>query len=357
MPVYPKGKKWRVVVWHKGVRHDWVQDGTKAEAEQFGAAKRIELRATDPRTAARAVPRLLEFCAGAYRTHAIRHLKARTWSNREYTLANLNDQLGKLKLTELATGHIEEYKASRLAEDIRPSTINDELKVLRAVLSYARQLGVPIAQPMIKNIPTRGIKRRAEAWTAAEISRLLKFVRAQSREIEPLVMFLLNTGCRKGEALALEWSSVDLKRRLIRIEPSEEWQPKDGEARQIPISNALLPYLERKHRSKRWVFPNERKERFAFWPQRAFDRAREAAGLTGGPHTCRHTFATHFLQGKPDVFLLARLLGHSHAYVTELYSHLLPDHLATARNVVSLGGSGKAKRKAPKRARSGHGSR
>lgn len=349
MPIYPKGDKWRVVVWHRGVRHDWIQEGTKAEAELFEAAKRVELRAVDPASAGRIAPTLSEFSRGAYRTHAMRHLKKRTWTNRVYTLANLIDRLGDLKLSEIATAHIEEYKASRREDEIGPSTINDELKILRTVLAYARELGLVVAQPMIKDLSTHGIRRRVTAWTRAEVSQLLKHVGALSRDIEPLVVFLLNTGCRKGEALALEWKNVDLKRGLIFIEPSEEWQPKDGEARQIPISDALMKVLRRKPQSKRWVFPNEKGERYAFWPQRAFDRAREAAGLKGGPHTCRHTFATHFLQGRPDMFLLARLLGHSTAYVTELYSHVLPDHLATARNVVSLG--------AKRRARSRHGSR
>lgn len=343
MPVYPKGDKWRVVVWHKGERHDWIQEGTKAEAELFEAAKRIELRATDPRTAGRIVPKLSDFCMGAYRTHAMTHLKKRTWTNRVYTLANLIDQLGEIKLAELGAGHIEKYKTARLADKIRPSTVNDELKVLRAVLAYARDLGVPASRPLIKDIPTHGIRRRTIAWTAAEAARLARF----AGELEPLVVFLLNTGCRKGEALALEWANVDLAHRMIRIEPSEEWQPKNGEARQIPIGRALLPYLQAKRRSKRWVFPNERGERYAYWPQRAFDRARQAAGLKGGPHTCRHTFATHFLQGRPDIYLLARLLGHSDAYVTALYSHLLPDHLATARNVVSLGMRRRARAKRP----------
>jgi hypothetical protein len=39
----------------------------------------------------------------------------------------------------------------------------------------------------------------------------------------------------------------------------------------------------------------------------------------------------------PDLFLLAQVLGHSHQRVTELYTHLLPGHLARARNAVNLG--------------------
>ena len=75
-------------------------------------------------------------------------------------------------------------------------------------------------------------------------------------------------------------------------------------------------------------------DRYAFWPKLQFDRARKAARLQGGPHTLRHTFASHFLKQVPDLFLLARVLGHSDTRVTKLYSHLLPEHLARARNAV-----------------------
>ena len=62
----------------------------------------------------------------------------------------------------------------------------------------------------------------------------------------------------------------------------------------------------------------------------------KAPALKGGPHKARHTYASHFLRTRPDLFLLGRVLGHSHSRVTELYGHLLPDHLAEARNVVQF---------------------
>ena len=61
------------------------------------------------------------------------------------------------------------------------------------------------------------------------------------------------------------------------------------------------------------------------------------AGLTGGPHQLRHTFASHFLHETRDLKLLAEVMGHSHERVTELYAHLLPGHLDRARNAVNLG--------------------
>jgi len=99
------------------------------------------------------------------------------------------------------------------------------------------------------------------------------------------------------------------------------------------------------------VFSTRDGNRCAFWPKLQFDRARKAAGLKGGPHTLRHTFASHFLKQVPDLFLLARVLGHSDTRVTKLYAHVLPEHLARARNAVRFGPPVRstAKEKAAKR--------
>ena len=67
-----------------------------------------------------------------------------------------------------------------------------------------------------------------------------------------------------------------------------------------------------------------------------------ALAVIAVPAASASSFITDTLGGngspkaQPDVFLLAKLLGHSEARTTKLYSHLLPDHLARARNAVSL---------------------
>lgn len=338
MGVYKKGKKWRVVIYlGSGKREDWIIEGSKADAEAFEARKRVELEvgvSSDQRTA----PTFSTYLTDHYRPFAERRLKTRTWKNRKYTLATLASNLGDLKLTELKRPILEKYQNDRLGEKIKPSTINDEIKVLRAVCSHARANGVPCIEIKIDDLPVRG-SRKIKAWTAEQVETLLKTVREKSPHIYGLVLFLLNTGCRKGEAIALRWHNVDMHRRLVRIEPSEEWQPKDDEPREIPICDTLQVLLNKLPRSRATdpVFPTEDGTPYAFWPQLAFDRARKAAGLKGGPHTTRHTFATHFLKAQPDIYLLGRILGHSDAYVTRLYAHLLPDHLERARNAVMFG--------------------
>ncbi len=116
----------------------------------------------------------------------------------------------------------------------------------------------------------------------------------------------------------------------------EPWEPKNRRPREVPISDALLPWLSGNRASPVWVFPALRTgKRFAVWPENQFQRVQRSAGLKGGAHTLRHTYASYFLQTK-SLAALAGVLGHSHTRVTELYAHLLPDHLEGARNAVSF---------------------
>ncbi len=114
-------------------------------------------------------------------------------------------------------------------------------------------------------------------------------------------------------------------------------ETKNGLPREVPISRALRVVLEQPKRNERWVFPTRLGSRYAEFPKDLFGEIRAAAKLTGGPHTLRHSFASAFLSKVPDMFLLAQVLGHSHQRITELYSHLLPDHLSRAKDAVDIG--------------------
>lgn len=381
MPVYentlrkgPNGEKvWRIVVSSHGRPHETTRTGgTKKQWETFERKLKLDLDAAGapslvPQSAA---ANLLTFSRGEYATHAKAHLGKDTWKVRRFQLAQICGEhvyedhgrkvtvcLGSLKLTQLITERFEDYKLARLAEGASPVTINTELAKAQAVMTYAKHLRIPVASPKIILLPERK-KGRVKFWTLEQLAKLFAALEREAPDLLPIVVFLTNTGCRKGEALACEQAWIDLDANMIRIEPNAYWQPKDGEPREIPISSSLRPWLERAMVTPgKYVFTTSRrsmgreeKTRWACWPKRAFDRARTAAGLVGGPHKLRHTFASHFLKGKPDMFLLAKVLGHSTAYVTELYSHLLPDHLAEARDVVNVSpGVGPATMEARKR--------
>ncbi|HVY46490.1 MAG TPA: hypothetical protein VHB21_11455, partial [Minicystis sp.] len=365
MAVHPakrKGKvernKWRVRLWVRNRQHEFWVPGTKKDAEAFEARKRVELEAAGGHVETRAAPTFSSFLSERYAPHAKLHLRGTTWRVRKSQLATLEGFFGDMKTTGIQTGDVERFKVARTRDGAKPRTVNNELAVLGAVRSHAKHMKVPIADFNIKRLPVVG-RGRVTFWTEQQVEALYASLARESPDLLPIVVFIANTGCRKGEALAHEWerdgvNQVDVKRGIITIQPNEEWQPKDNEPREIPISDALLPWLDAPRRSKRWVFPssavdeNGKAKRFACWPKLQFDRARKlaghaedcglrvpkekggrlpggagkrkqprgpatctcgAVGLRGGPHTLRHTFATHFLREVPDIYLLAKVLG------------------------------------------------
>jgi len=152
-----------------------------------------------------------------------------------------------------------------------------------------------------------------------------------------MIVVLVNTGLRKSESIAAEWSWVDWREKLLRLPVTEKWAPKSKKPREVPLSDAVLRTLRRIPRRGEAIFINRFGNRYREFPDATWDKVVARAKLEGGPHKLRHTFASLFLEAKPDLFQLSKILGHSHTKTTEMYSHLLPGHLKTARNVVDIG--------------------
>jgi integrase len=347
MPKYKRGpNKYCVRIYLSGKPKDWIVHGTAAEADRFEARKRLELAAT-AQSEHRTAPTFSQFCAAEYKLHAEQQLGAATWANRQYTLATLSEYFGDTKLDAFSPTLIAEYRRERL-ELVGATKVNDEVRHLGTVLRYAVGIGVPAVVPKLKKLPEPKTTGRVRVWSAAEVAKLYAAIQAECPRLLGLAVVLVNTGMRKGEVLALEWSWVDVQRGLIFIQPNAYWRPKSNKPREVPLGSALRPWLDvpAAHREHaKYVFCTRRKkqtgalwsaDRYVTWPQNQFDRAIATAGIGGSPHVARHTFASHFLRAVPDLFLLAQVLGHSHTRVTEIYSHLLPDHLAKARDAVNI---------------------
>ena len=324
-------KHWRVRIWWRGVRRDHVVEGAHADAEQWEATERVRLSGLEP-----ADPRQPQTFGDFYRTryapHAATHLAPQTLSQRGSQWALLLRHFETARVDRIGQAQWDPFVAVRQAAGVGPTTINDNRKVLLAVLSHAG------LKPRIAKLRERGRAGRVKFWTAAQVRALLAACRRESPEILPLVLFLANTGARKTEGIRLRWEGLEFARARAWIEPSEDWQPKDGEPREVPLSRSLAAVLRRQPKRGPFVFTTGREPHgpFAYWPQLRFDRARKAAGLTGGPHTLRHSFATLFLARRPDLPLLSAILGQSQQRTTLLYAHLLPGRVERASGVVDF---------------------
>lgn len=138
-------------------------------------------------------------------------------------------------MPQITTKVATEFMRKRKAAGAGPAMINRSLQCLRRMLNLARE------QNIIQNVPKVYLLKEPPARKGflelASFEELLKLLPAHLR---PLILFLYWCGVRKGEALQIEWSQVDLKSRLIRL---EEDQTKNDEARVVPLPSVLVNLL------------------------------------------------------------------------------------------------------------------
>ena len=153
-----------------------------------------------------------------------------------------------------------------------------------------------------------------------------------------LLMVLYSTGIRRTEASLLKVSDIDSARRLIHIR-----QGKGSRDRDVPLTPKLLEALRQYWRWKKpqnYLFPSTPGHRGLEGPISdkvvwyACKRAAARAGIKKriGPHTLRHSLATHMLEGGADLRTIQWLLGHRELKDTIIYLHLSQRHLHAAVN-------------------------
>jgi integrase/recombinase XerD len=151
-----------------------------------------------------------------------------------------------------------------------------------------------------------------------------------------LLEVLYGAGARISEGVGLEVDDVDLERGAVRL------QGKGGKERLVPLGSyacaAVSSYLVRSRpllaahgRGTPALFLNSRGGRLS--RQSAWVVLRQTADKAGvsaeslSPHTLRHSFATHLLDGGADVRVVQELLGHASVTTTQVYTLVTVDRL------------------------------
>ncbi|WEV76426.1 site-specific tyrosine recombinase XerD [Bifidobacterium sp. ESL0800] len=177
-----------------------------------------------------------------------------------------------------------------------------------------------------------------------EVSRLLDAA-AMGGSSDPVVLrdkalleFMYATGCRVSEATGADLNDIDFDERVVVL------TGKGSKQRLVPLGEYALkalrryiaegrPELEAKakgSKERRAIFLNKRGRRISrqsVWEvvKTAGERAHIDKPLH--PHTLRHSFATHLIQGGADVRTVQELLGHASVTTTQIYTHVSPETL------------------------------
>lgn len=234
---------------------------------------------------------------------------------------------------------IREYLGS-LFGALKRSSIARRLSSLRSFFLFLEKQGLNRGNPAADTVAPKMEKYIPSYLPVDDVFRLLERPdREKPLGLRDLAILevLYSCGIRVGELEALNISSVDFDERLVKV------VGKGNRERIVPIGRkalgAVRDYLEatRNLRSRRGglsmdnpLFINFRGGRLSTRSAgRIVKRYAKDTGLTPeiSPHSMRHTFATHLLDGGADLRSVQELLGHASLSTTQKYTHVTLDRL------------------------------
>ena len=227
--------------------------------------------------------------------------------------------------------HVQEFLYSLRARR-SPATVARKLAAVKGLFRFL-QGEQRIAQNPTAFIETPRLwQRLPQTLNAQEVQRLIESVQVDGLGLRDLAILelLYGAGLRVSELVALDLGHVNFDAAFVRC------IGKGNKERIVPLGRkahaavqrylkALRPRLVKRHRDAQAIFVNRGGGRLT--RQRVWQLLRQyaKAGLISksiGPHTLRHSFATHLLEGGADLRIVQELLGHANISTTQRYTHV-----------------------------------
>ncbi len=256
---------------------------------------------------------------------------------------------GKTALGEVASRDVAEFLAALRQGDaghppLAASSAGRAVIAVRGLHAFARKQGLTDSDPALEVSPPPPPRRLPKAISVEEVERLLEAAGstadpdARALRDRALLEFLYGAGARISEVTGLDIDDlhIDAASPVVRL------RGKGGKERVVPVGGyavrALGAYLVRGRpalaphakRASPAVFLNARGGRLTRQGAWGILRAAwERSGLTSevSPHTLRHSFATHLLDGGADIRVVQELLGHASVATTQVYTLVTVDKL------------------------------
>lgn len=273
------------------------------------------------------------------------------------TRVHLIPAFGSLPLQQLRPQHIQALYADKLQQGLSPRTVQLHHVTLHKALDNAIKTGILVRNPMDAVDTPKVERHEMKTMTEADISLLLN--EAKNGEYYCLFFAYLFTGMRRGEALSLRWSDVDLLGRQLSVNKTMQVmnktvtfkEPKTNcSRRQIALtpSTCVVLKLHREEQNavrQRMELPPASDNDLVFCHYdgkpylpdsitHAWIKISRRCGLDGVRlHDARHTHATLMLKSGTSPKVIQERLGHSNFSTTmNLYAHVSPGMQQDAAN-------------------------
>jgi len=255
------------------------------------------------------------------------------------------------RLAEYATSHgaksPEQLSAARLREFIyflkdlglATTTISRQISAIRTYFKFLVGEGLAARDPSERLESPKRWRTLPAVLSVAEVERLLQAPNTDAPlaiRDRALLEFAYATGVRVSELVALKLQDILFEDGVARV------FGKGAKERLVPVGRRALgavalyarqirPTLDRGH-GRGVLFLNARGtplSRVGAWGVIKASARRAGLAKRVTPHTLRHTFATHLLEGGADLRAVQEMLGHVDLATTQLYTHVDRDYLRT----------------------------
>lgn len=330
----------------------WEKFGTKRFAQRFDnyqaakawvKQKEAEIETAHLAAQGERVTGIRSVSISVARARWIQYLKTlrrreRTISTAEWRSLPLVELAGDGSLNEFGLEEWQSYVEVRRANEASEDALMRERQMLWSIARWAQQAGYTV-NPQLWRIPKPKPRPTfTRRFDPVALESALELLTPRDRLIVELAA---GTGMRAGElrAARVEWVRWDAQ--LIEIPHSEEYSPKGGRARRLPLSNQVVKLLEEyvgELKSGPLIRPIAKDPATkAFSTRRLLERLRKVGYQVHGMHDLRHHYLSMLASRGVPGRTLQELAGHKSLRTTDLYLHAAPSYLEDARRALEVG--------------------
>ena len=219
-----------------------------------------------------------------------------------------------------------------------PRSINRKMSSLRAYYRFLQRDGRVTVNPTARLRALKLPKRLPQYLQEDQASKLLQHIDVGDKYVTArnqfLVLTLYYTGIRRSELIGLKDSDLDLQRLQMTV------VGKGNKMRKIPLTPKYAEAAREYLKKKQETFPEESylfltEKGVKLYPKIVYNIVSRCLSMVStlsqkGPHTLRHTFATHLSNHGADLNAIKDLLGHANLSATQIYTHNSIEKLKSA---------------------------
>lgn len=253
------------------------------------------------------------------------------------------------RMETLTSTEIMDYLASLTAHGMTPATLARRNSALRQWFRFLLSERVRTDNPVLLVRSPKRIRHLPKVLSKKEVTKLVDTAREDTSNegvrLNAIMEMIYASGMRVSELVSLKLQHIERNpKKPKEIAPYFMIRGKGAKDRLVPLHASAIEALGRyltvresflsKNRDSEWLFPSRRSghmtRQYVGQQLKALCRRAGVDPEHCSPHTLRHSFATHLLEGGADLRVIQELLGHADIATTQIYTHVTGNRLQKA---------------------------